>query len=769
MSVRYRAPGGDWESAGEAREVAVPGTYYPHFSSEDREVELSFERDVVVPDAWGCHLDNGGRTLVELDSVDYRATVEWISEDGEAAEIGRHEGYLGRFAVDLGGRRKGRLRVKAWDLREGSGEWVESVERTTLQGIDPTGWGINVSGIRESVRLRLTGAVYLRNAFAAAVALGDPATIRFGAELLKVRADQDLDSIRWQVLAGEEAPGRQGGEVLAEGSIPAPSLLLLQEDEAEQFAEVEVPGLPPSFRGWARLAVLDFAGVTSDVRVVPLWLRRVDVAGNRLRVDGSETYLKGTGLIGITRLLPVEPGSTPGERYFAHSSSLDERMAAVVEVLRKAHVSWIRPAHHLPLRRFHETWRAGDLLVYQDFPLHWHTDFEALTPGEIRRQFDELLWRVASEPAVGLLATHNEAEIKDPEHADGETVHALIESLMRRAAKLAPHLTTIGSSGSAGTAVFPPDPAFATGDAIVDKHAYFGGHFTPLMGFRDIPAAVEGIGASDGRPVIWSELGGGWQAHFEYLLGLGDTIVEDDTEAELRRWFVRNGQQYSTRQVYAIVSCRFFERASDADLAACVAEQAVPANDALLIERAREHYFADRAAVTRPADGELQLWRRRITTEWLAAQLYEARIQHLSGGDFAGTIPWDLSVDIGFPAVTVKMSPRAAEAAPDARKAVAAAYAPVAVYARPMKTGEAAEVMVLNDGEEVDATLELSVGGTVLGSKQIVLGAAAVTRPDTSALIGAAEEHPGEIATLRLLLHGELVSSYRLVLRASAP
>lgn len=138
-----------------AREVQVPGYAFPFNAKQPAEAELIFERPLAVPPDLARH-----RIVVELDSVDYFAAVELVDEQGGVRPLGEHQGYCGRFAVDLGRAPTGSLRVRVRDRWERATA-LEQHPRATVQGIDPTGWGVNPMGILGSVRLRAVGNTHV--------------------------------------------------------------------------------------------------------------------------------------------------------------------------------------------------------------------------------------------------------------------------------------------------------------------------------------------------------------------------------------------------------------------------------------------------------------------------------------------------------------------------------------------------------------------------------------------------------------------------------
>lgn len=761
LAARFGQVGGGWGPPVLDEEVQVPGIYYPPWPEGDQTLQLRYERPLEVPAAWRGAPAGDWHVLLELDSVDYRAAVSL----GDA-DLGSHEGYLGRFALDLGGRTQGTLQVVAEDLRQDF-DVLESVERKTVQGIDPTAWGINVAGILEPVRLRLVGPLYLRNAFAATLRAGDPARVRLAAELVSLRGGP-LDA-----TVGYEIVG-PAGEVLAGGEYPAPDVTLQPGEAVAALHDLDLSGLPQGDVLTVRLAAR-FGERNSDARTASLLNRRVEASGGRLLINGVPTFVKGAGVYFTARLLPkATPEDLPG--YEADRALYRQRCEQLAVATREVGASWVRPAHHVPPRPFHQQMLAGGVLVAQDFPLMWATDYQSLPEDEIMRQLDEWIWRVAAEPAVALVSLHNEAEMRQPDPARLERTQRLLGRMITRVRELAPHLVVVGASGGRSTSRFPPDPDYGVDDDVQDVHNYLNSIWSPLFGYRELPWAIERLAQSDGRPVLWSELGAVFTEHFAYLILLTDRIVVDDPPGmtTLRRIVEDNlvvGEtRYSLPQLYAAVSCMKYEQVAAGDLSDCMAEQLATRDDAFLIQRARDYFFADRAQADGPADGEPLVTLMHIAASWLAAQMLEARMIWLRGGELAGYFPWD-QPGLGYPmslSTSRDLSQIFGEAAdperwrPGTRALVAAANAPRTLYARTATPGEDVEVFLINDAEETDASVDVAIAGTVLASYPVRLAASAVTPLTVPAALAA--QRSGSVAELRLLVGGQQVSRYSLLL-----
>jgi hypothetical protein len=759
LSVRHRAPGAAWSRPADQGQVGVPGAYLLWDEAPDQETALTLERPFSVPASWRDACAKGAHVLVEFDSVDYRASVEVAGSDGAYREIGGHEGYIGRFAVPLGETMEGTLRVNAWDLREGAGQKPESVARTTLQGVDPTAWGKNPCGILESVRLRLVGPVYMRNAYAATMTPGNPATVRLGAELLLLTKGPAEVSLRYVFLSPrQDTPLLQGSsKVTIDAGAPGRAV--------QVFEKVSVPGLPavsgrPPEECRVRIEI-ERDGRVYDFRDVSLLNQRFSISGKSLERNGKPFFMKAGGSYFATRLPGVKEESSRKAAYFPSSPATEAQAKLVADGILAAGAEWIRFAHHVPGRRVHEAMRASGVMVYQDFPLLWRTDYRKLPQQEILRQFDEFLWRVAAEPAVGVIATHNEPEFENLGPAR-TTTQKLINSLIARAGEIAPHLMVIGASGGGGTATFPPDSAFPVNDPILDRHAYFASHWTfSFCGYRVIPNRVESLCSSDGRPIIWSEFSGGFLPQHQYLLGLNRKIDESDLPRRFQNKLVYRGRPFTVREAFAVLSAIENDGASRAEAIASAKKLALPENDPQLIKQAKDHFYADRATVHRPGDGDLNVWSKRVCAAWLAAQIYESRIQFHKGGGLCGTVPWDASADLGFPLSVEGLGNNTAQTVADVRGILAASYAPTAVYARPVESGQNLDFVIINDGPAIEGYLK--AGKSIL-SRKVTVRAQSLARETLPRTAPEVSKLSGTVAVLSFSSGGRTLSRYPVVL-----
>lgn len=731
-TVRTRVAGDDWGPAIDLPQAVVPGWYFPfeRFPTRDREVLLRYARRVERPAAWACAVEAAGyRTVLEFDAADYEAVVRYAGR-----EVGRHTGYLGRFGVVLPGAGDGELEVelrdavRAVDARGG----MERDPRPTLQGADTGGWGVNPVGLPGSVRLRLVRAAYLRDAYAAAVRRGDERLLRVGLAGERLAPVGEL-TVRVRLRDGA------GTRLLEQDFAVEP------DERGEARLETTLAAGGGSRLGFADGATVEVElrsdGRLLDARTVPFVDRVVALADGRLTLDGLPHFARGAAVHHLYRLLPFGSEAYAAGRYVALDEELTTRYAAALDEARGAGVAWLRAGHLVPDAVFLRLARERGLLVYQDFPLHWNTDWEALPGDDIERQFREFLWRAAAEPAVALVAAYNEAELGETDADELATCRDLLVRLLETAAETAPHLVAVGCSGCRGTAQFPPNAAYPVGEPLADAHSYFGSWWQPTDGYRTIPARVASLLSDDG-PVLWSEMGNGWVKHYVYLAALTDVLESDAPpelvalRGELTPWLrAPDGRTVPLATFYAGLYC-VVERGVPVGpaLEPCAAEQRAAWTEAQAIAWARDYFLADRPAVEgNPTDplvaGVL------AGAHWLAEQVFESRRLWAQGEGLLGVLAWERP-EHGYP-FSRGAGDRVPESAVRRSQAiVAAANAPVAAALRPTSAG--LEAWIVNDGAPATFTLRLTAAEVELWREERVVGAVASATIPSAATAGRA-------------------------------
>jgi hypothetical protein len=744
-SVQTRLAGDDWGPATDLPEAAVPGWYFPfeRFPTQDREVLLRYTRRVERPAAWACAVEAAGyRTVLEFDAADYEAVVRYAGR-----EVGRHTGYLGRFGLVLPGAGAGDLEVELRDaVRDVDARGgMESDPRPTLQGADTGGWGVNPVGLPGSVRLRLVRAAYLRDAYAAAVRRGDERLLRVG--------------LAWERLAPV-------GELTARVRLrDGAGTLLLEQDfvvepneRGEARLETTLAAGSGSRLGFADGATVEVElradGRLLDARTVLFVDRAVALEDGRLTVDGRPHFARGAAVHHLYRFLPFGSEAYAAGRYVALDAELTTRYAAALDEARGAGVEWLRAGHLVPDAVFLRLARERGLLVYQDFPLHWNTDWEALPGDELERQFREFLWRAAAEPAVALVAAYNEAELGETDADELATGRELLVRLLETAAETAPHLVAVGCSGCRGTAQFPPNAAYPVDEPLADAHSYFGSWWQPTDGYRTIPARVASL-LSDDRPVLWSEMGNGWVKHYVYLAALTDVLEPDAPpelvalRGELAPWLrAPDGRTVPLAAFYAGLYC-VIERgvAVGPELEPCAVEQRGAWSEAEAIAWAKSYFLADRPAVEGHPDDPVEAG---VLTgaHWLAAQIFESRRLWALGEGLLGVLAWERPEN-GYPFSRGAGKWVPASVVERGRDIVAAANAPVAATLRAGTTG--LEAWIVNDGPAATFTLRLTNGGVELWREERVVGAvasatipSAATAPAAGRVVRLAVQRVGE-------------------------
>lgn len=746
--VRVRRPGADWGDATALGVVWVPGWYFPfpRFPTEDLDAELVYERALTWPAAWACDPSEGWRALVEFDSADYRAVVRL-----DDAALGEHVGYLERFAVPLPWKTSGTLVVSLGDgVRDvESRGGVEHYPHTTLQGVDTGGWGVNPVGLPGGVRLRLVRGAYLRAVYAAVVEHDEDAT--------RLRVGLAVEAFVEGPLRARIRVVDPDGRELALDEAP------LALGDGEAFVEVAVPPLPRAGVGAPppehRVEVTLLAGdAVADARNAPLVNRQVALVGASLQVNGHDHFARGAGLHHLYRALGVGTADDAPGSYVALDDDKEAAYTARLREAMRAGARWIRPGHFLPDPVFLRAARRLGLLVYQDFPLHWNTDLEALPPAEIARQLRGFLWRVAAEPAVALVATHNEAEFEETDPDELAQVQTLLHDLRDIAARTAPHLLTVACSGCRATARFPPAPEYAIAEPIADAHGYPGSWWQPHVGYRALGTVVQRL-ADDPLPVFWSEMGNGWSLHFGYLVAVDDDLEPSAPELvavrrQIEAWLRGpDGRPLNLRTFYAAVRCSQTQGLTGPALTTCVADQ-LERGDAALVAWARDYYFADRwrveGAPTDPlAAGAL------ISAHWLATQIFESRWQWAQEAGLLGVIAWERPEN-AFPFSSAGGRVPAA-ALERARDILAAANAPVA--ASLAVADDALDVRLVNDGSAAAVDLRLWAGETEVWSGTHDLPARA---GDTLRIeLDPRRVLDGQVLRLEARVEGALVSEAR--------
>ncbi len=604
-------------------------------------------------------------------------------------------------------------------------------------------------GLPGGVRLRLVRGAYLRAVYAAVVDHHEGET--------RLRVGMAVESFA-------EAPLRARIRVVdPEGGERAAHEAPLALEDGEAFVEVGVPALPRAGVGAPppehRVEVTLLAGdAVADARDAPLVNRQVALVGASLQVNGQDHFARGAGLHHLYRALGVGTADDAPGSYVALDDALEAACTDRLREAMRAGAQWIRPGHFLPDPVFLRAARRLGLLVYQDFPLHWNADLEALPPAEIARQLRGFLWRVAAEPAVVLVATHNEAEFEETNPDELAQVQTLLHDLRALAARTAPHLLAVACSGCRATARFPPAPEYPIDEPIADAHGYPGSWWQPHLGYRALGPTVQRL-TEGPLPVFWSEMGNGWSLHFGYLVAVDDDLepaarelvaVRGQIEAWLRG---PDGRSLDLRTFYAAVRCSQTLGVAGAALPACVADE-VARGDAALIAWARDYYFADRWQVEgAPADPLVA--GAVVSAHWLAAQIFESRWQWAQGAGLLGVIAWERPEN-AFPFGAA--GGRVPAAALDrARDILAAANAPVA--ASMAVAGDGLEVRLVNDGAAAPVDLRLWAGDAEVWTGTHELPARG---GDTLQIAPAWGALDGRVLRLEVRVAGALVSEARL-------
>ncbi len=368
-------------------EMSVPSNWYQQGLDVDGVVWFSRTVEVQAP------LSHG---LLRFEGVDYEARVYW-----DDAEVGRHRGYFGPFACELGPVAPGshRLAVRVDSPRETKEAF--SLKKTLIKGVlghhdtRPGGaWSVrgqdaNTGGIWGSVSLEDGGAVAVDDVRVTTLATGpERASLRLRARLAP---RGEAASIRYLVRDPD-------GNVVAEGSLAD-----VAAHEAARVAEVPLAVVGPRLWWPRELGSQPLYSVVVEVvserarttsAPVPFGIRTV-VRDFRSRVviNGVPTFLRGVNYIGSLYL------ATLGEREIRRD----------LDLMVAAHVNAVRVHAHVTSPAFYRLADALGILVWQDFPLQWGYDDSESFIREAERQVSEMVSLLDRHPSVVFWSADNEA------------------------------------------------------------------------------------------------------------------------------------------------------------------------------------------------------------------------------------------------------------------------------------------------------------------------------------------------------------------------
>jgi len=437
----------------------------PRHAGDRVEYDFDGSPELVVPGDWNTqrpelllyegtvwyrrHLDiddhESGRTFLHIGAANHTTRVFL---DGE--ELATHVGGFSPFAVELTGR-----------LAPGRHSLILQVnnrrERTRIPAMRTDWW--NFGGITRSVDLVHVPSTFLSDAW------------------LTMAPDGRL-------VGGAVVDGDESTPVVVE--IPAADIRAeVRDGTVEVAAEIAAeldrwdPGAP--VHHLVRWSCGD------DVIEDLVGFRTVETRGNRLLVNGRETYLRGISL----------HAEALGGGRRAHGP---DDAASLIDLAEELGCNFVRLAHYQHDEHIvREADRRG-LLIWAEVPVYWGIAFhDPQVLDEALSQIDELVVRDRGRAGVILWSIANETLV-GPERT------RFLSTLAERARRLDPtRLVTAAllTLMSNDPVVHIDDPLGAIVDVIA-VNQYLGWYYGDVASLPDVRYST-----SFGKPVVFSELGAG--------------------------------------------------------------------------------------------------------------------------------------------------------------------------------------------------------------------------------------------------------------------
>jgi beta-glucuronidase len=438
--------------------------FTPRSPSDRVEYDFDTSLELEVPGDWNTqhpelHFYEGTvwyRRLIEVDDVESGRTFVHFGAANHTTrvfldghELATHVGGFGSFAVEVTGR-----------LGVGTHSLVVQVNNTRTAERVPamrTDWW-NFGGITRSVELVHVPDTFVRDAW---LTMAPDGRLVGGASV-------DGDSSPVTV----DLPDAGLSASVVDGRV---------EVSAEAAATLERwrPGTPVHHT--VRWTCGD------DEIVQQVGFRTVETRGNRIFVNGEQTYLRGISIHG--------EGPSGGRR--AHGPDDAETLLDWAEDLG---CNFVRLAHY---QHDEHMVRAADrrgLLMWTELPVYWGIAFgdEAVRANAVA-QADELVVRDRSYAGIILWSVANET-LPGPER------DAFLTALANRARDLDPtRLTTAAllTLPSADPSTMIDDPLGEVVDVLA-VNQYYGWYYGSVGGLADVDYATE-----FGKPIVFIELGAG--------------------------------------------------------------------------------------------------------------------------------------------------------------------------------------------------------------------------------------------------------------------
>ena len=395
---------GDWELAwcekGEGppkagwRTVKVPGTAHVQWLDPSkiytRDAEWISSKEWWYRKAFQPPQRFGGKRLrLQFDATDYYADV-WLN----GILLGRHEGYMDPFALDVADRvrvgRTNQLLVRVWTPVHYYWKHRPYTIKGSYGGVDQKPDDITALGITRSVRLVAAAPVIITDVAVDTRLTGDDSA---------------------EVAVDVTADGAPEGACFWEATL-SPRNFSSQEHHRVRLpavghsARLVIPVQHPQLwwtwdHGRPNLYTLDLRLVDADGKVLDaqslaVGIREIEKVGWVFYLNRKRLFIRGTNYY-----------------YLLYMSEMDRAAyERDVKLMLQMNVNMIRLHCHFSNREFYDLADELGVLVWQDFLEAWYPHDRAFSL-RAARLYDPLIRTVRNHPCVALWTTSDEEDLEN--------------------------------------------------------------------------------------------------------------------------------------------------------------------------------------------------------------------------------------------------------------------------------------------------------------------------------------------------------------------
>lgn len=381
----------------EWRAVTVPGTAHtqilapPKFHTREAEwisaKEWWYRRQLTLPP-----VGDGKRLWLNFEATDYYADI-YLNGD----LIGRHEGYIDPYSIEVTGRLKAdgpnSLAVRVWTPVSYYWRHRPYTVKGSYGAVDQKPDKITPLGITRPVRLLATG----------------PATIDEIAIDTRLNKDGSADvvvDLTFEVKAEIEADLRMTlapHNFQADAGIELTAPLRLNDglNRRQYVLHVEKPelwwtwdhGKPNLYR---LNVALNAGGTISDARSLKIGIREIEHIDWKFYLNGKRFFIRGTN--SYYNLFLSEMKRSDYERD--------------LDLMRKMNINMIRLHCHFTNPEFYDLSDELGILIFQDYLEAWYPEDRAFSL-KAAALYDPLIRYVRNHPSIAVWATSDEESLEN--------------------------------------------------------------------------------------------------------------------------------------------------------------------------------------------------------------------------------------------------------------------------------------------------------------------------------------------------------------------